>query len=187
MFRILMCLAIAGFATAGYAQSSAENLSASQAERQVLRDELFAALKAAPNEEAARVAENRIWEFWIDAPDEQGKQQLSEIFAARRNFDFDRALEIAEALITRLPDYSEAWNQKATVLFMKGELDASLEAVERTLELEPKHFGALAGKAIILMRQGRFQLGQAALRKAVEIYPLMKERSMLIEPPGTPI
>ncbi len=152
-----------------------------------LRDELFRALKQARSEQEARAAEDQIWLFWTRGPDEEAGRQMAAILAARRAYDNEKALQIAEALIARLPDYAEGWNQKATVLFEMEDYDGSLDAIGHVLELEPKHFGALAGKAIILMRQGRMQLAQEALRKAVEIHPFLKERGMLIPPPGDPI
>ena len=156
-------------------------------DRSSIREQLFAALKNARSEPEARQIESEIWQFWSQGPDSQATQQISEIFAARRAYDLEKALRIANELTERLPGYSEGWNQKATVLFMQEEPDASLEAIERVLELEPKHFGALAGKAVILIRQGRMAIAQATLREAVAIHPFLKERHMIIEPKGRDI
>ncbi|MFW6024350.1 MAG: tetratricopeptide repeat protein, partial [Dichotomicrobium sp.] len=134
-------------------------------------------------QEANRIA-NEIWRLWTEGPDEKAGEQIEEIFRARRARNLDKALEVADKLTERLPDYAEGWNQKATVLFEMGRYDRSLEAVEKVLEREPKHFGALAGKAMILLRQGRVQLGQKALRRAVEIHPYLAERRFLADPPG---
>jgi Flp pilus assembly protein TadD len=155
------------------------------AARAALREELFRSLKQAHSEQEARTAEDQIWAFWMQGPDKEATEQIAAVLAARRVSDTDKALEIANSLVERYPTYAEAWNQKATLLFLKEEYDASLEAVDRVLALEPKHFGALAGKALILMRQGRVQLAQAALRQAVAIHPFLKERALLIKPPGT--
>lgn len=152
-----------------------------------LRAELFRALKQARTEQEARVVEGQIWLFWTHGPDDEATRQMLEILAARRAYDNEKALHLAEALIARLPDYAEGWNQKATVLFMMEDYEGSLEAIDHVLALEPKHFGALAGKAVILMQQGRTELAQAALRAAVEIHPFLKERALLAEPPGQPI
>ena len=157
------------------------------ADRASLRDRLFQALKQAGSDQEARAAEDQIWLFWTRGPDAEATRQMADLLAARRAYDTEKALRIAEALTVRLPDYAEGWNQKATVLFEMEDYDGSLDAIAHVLELEPKHFGALAGKALILMRQGRMDLGQEALRKAVEIDPFLKERGMLIKPPGDPI
>ena len=158
-----------------------------QTDRAALRKELFQALKQARNEAEAHAAESRIWAFWMQGPDKQATEQIQAILAARRADDYDKALQIAEALVARRPDYAEGWNQKATLLFLKGDFDGSLKAIARVLALEPKHFGALAGKAVILMQQGHMQLAQSTLRKAVAIDPFLNERGLLIEPKGLPI
>ncbi len=155
--------------------------------RTALREQLFRQLKQARNEQEARAAEDQIWLFWTQGPDKEATEQMAAILAARRAYDNEKALKIADALVARLPDYAEGWNQRATVLFFMDDLDGSLEAIEHVLALEPKHFGALAGKAVILMHQGRVELGQEALRRAVEIHPFLKERGMLVRPRGTPI
>jgi len=181
------CFVMASAAPAVSAQSDQDTAKAAKPDRAEKRKKLLAALKTAQTVQEARSLENRIWAFWTHGPDDEANQQISEIFAARRARDLDKALRIANALTERLPDYAEGWNQKATVLFMQGRWDRSLDAVERALELEPKHFGALAGKGVILMRQGRVELAQVALRRAVAINPFLRERRLLIKDPGQPL
>jgi tetratricopeptide (TPR) repeat protein len=164
-----------------------ELLAAETSDRSPLRDKLFTAVKNARNEGEAQQIVNEIWQFWSQGPDPEATKQISEVFAARRAYDLEKALRIATELTERLPDYAEGWNQRATVLFMQDKPDASLEAIERVLELEPKHFGALAGKGVILIRQGRMAIAQATLRRAVEIHPFLRERHLILEPKGVPI
>jgi tetratricopeptide (TPR) repeat protein len=180
----IACVLIAVAPLPAAAQSSQPSTQSGDEARAALREKLFDALKHADTEREARRIENEIWMFWTQGPDAEATRQISEIFAARSAYDLEKALRIANALTERLADYAEGWNQKATVLFLQGKLDQSLEAVARVLKLEPKHFGALSGKALILMRQGRVELAQEALRKAVEIHPFLKERHLLVEPPG---
>ena len=146
-------------------------------------DDLFARLLEATSEAEAREIENRIWLFWMQGPDEAATALMQEAMAARRNYDYAGALELIERLLEQQPDYAEAWNQKATLLFLTEQLDASLDAIIRVMELEPRHFGALAGRAIILTMQGRMALGQEALRQAIAINPYLKERHMLVRVP----
>jgi tetratricopeptide (TPR) repeat protein len=173
--------------TALMAQTPPGDPSQARPRMAALREQLFQALKQAQSEQEARGIEDQIWLFWMQGPDEQATREMAAILAARRAYDNEKALSLADALIARLPDYAEGWNQKATVLFAMDDLDGSLEAIQHVLGLEPKHFGSLAGKAVILMRQGRAALAQDALKAAVEIDPFLKERVMLAEPPGQPI
>jgi tetratricopeptide (TPR) repeat protein len=194
MIRSLCKLILAAslsIGTAGMPQLRAETAPSASpqlhGDAATLRDQLFRQLKQARSEQEGRAAEDQIWLFWTRGPDEESTKQVAAILAARRAYDNEKALRIAEALVARRPDYAEGWNQKATMLFEKEDYDGSLDAIQHVLELEPKHFGALAGKAVILMRQGRMALAQEALRIAVEIHPFLKERGMLIRPAGDPI
>ncbi len=149
------------------------------------KEALFQALKSAPTEDAAREIENEIWLTWLDeAPDAKSRELVDTGMSRRKVYDLDGALKSLNEAVELYPNYAEAWNQRAFVLFLKGNLDASLEDVDQALELEPRHFGALAGKALILLQQGRIQLSQNALRQAVEIHPFLKERHMLVQPKG---
>ncbi|HSF93873.1 MAG TPA: tetratricopeptide repeat protein [Thermohalobaculum sp.] len=147
---------------------------------------LFKALETAPTEETATAIANQIWRFWFrQGPNQEANRIMAKAMERRDARDFAGAIEQLDTLVEIAPDWAEAWNQRATVLFFQEKDDNSLDDVEKVLELEPKHFGALAGKAVILMRQGRMQLAQQALRRAVDIHPWLKERGMLLpEPPG---
>ncbi len=186
LFGLALCLALAGGALSGNLSAEPSAPPGSVYDRDAL-EALYRQLKHAQNPAEAQRLNNRIWELWTEGPDAQAGEQIQQIFRYRRWRDLERALEIANNLTERLPNYAEGWNQKATILFEMGRFDYSLEAIERVLELEPKHFGALSGKAIILLRQGRVRLGQEALRRAVEIHPYLAERRFLIEEPGDPI
>lgn len=147
-------------------------------------DDLFEALRLSNSETDARLLENEIWQYWLRGPNDAATRFVARAMERRRWHDYAGALEFLDKAVAAAPDWSEAWNQRAFIHFLREHYDKSLEDLDRALELEPRHFGALAGKARILMRQGRMALGQDALRKAVKIHPFLRERSMLIEIPG---
>lgn len=160
------------------------------------RDALFAALKTAQSERAARAIEAEIWESWIDAAPTQEINALTrEAMRKRGEYDFEGARLILNEVVAQAPGYPEGWNQRAFVLFLQEKYDAALSDLDRALALEPRHFGAMSGKARILMGQGRMRLGQEVLRKAVALHPFLQERGMLIplpddtqtESPGQPL
>ncbi len=153
------------------------------AERAAERERLFAALASAQSREQAETIAFQIWALWFRAPNAEARDLMDQAMERRRVYDFSGALAILDKLVALTPDWAEAWNQRATIRFLKQDYDGSLADVEHVLELEPKHFGALAGQALILMRYGRFDTAQSVLRKAVEINPFLSERGLLVEEP----
>lgn len=149
------------------------------------REALFRRLREARTERQGRMAEDAVWRMWMaQAPTAAIREAVAEAMRRREAYDFAGALAILDRVVADAPDYAEGWNQRAFIRFLRDDPDGSLEDIERALALEPRHFAALAGKATILMRQGRMETGQEALRRAVAIHPWLKERSMLLPPPG---
>ena len=84
---------------------------------------------------------------------------------------FDVALELLDALVKLRPDYTEAWNRRATVYYLKDDYDRALHDIEQVLAREPRHFGALAGLGMIMRDLGDDKRALDAFRKALAINP----------------
>ena len=67
----------------------------------------------------------------------------------------DNKLDAAYDKFTKVieldPNWSEAWNKRATAYFMMGNFDLSMKDISQTLQLEPRHFGAISGLVQINM------------------------------------
>ena len=148
------------------------------------RDKLMAELKDTPNETEGRIVEDAIWRLWIKAPDAKAQDLLDRGMKRRDVYDFEGAQKLFDELIAYCPHYPEGYNQRAFIHFLRGNYDESLADIDVVLEALPDHFSALSGKALVLMRQGRMELAQKSLREAVRLFPWVKERHMLIKPPG---
>ena len=167
-----------------HGQEIAATVRGDPAGREEERKRLFMSLRQAGTETEGLARALDIWLFWLEAPDAETASMMNQALERRRRYDLAGALMILDELVERTPQWAEAWNQRATVLFEMGRDDRSLADVERVLTLEPKHFGAMAGQAIILMRQGRMRAAQSILRRAVEIHPFLAERAMIVPGPG---
>jgi tetratricopeptide (TPR) repeat protein len=88
----------------------------------------------------------------------------------------DRFTEALEAA----PKFPEAWNKRATVLFLMFEHERSLADIEKVLALEPRHFGALAGRGMIHAHAGRWKEALDAYQQALAVNPFLKERQTII-------
>lgn len=143
-------------------------------------DALFKGLKAARGDGEADELVGRIWETWtrsgradVDRLMEEGIGYLS---IQRLSAAHDRFTEAIEAA----PDFAEAWNKRATVLFLMREHEQSLADIEKVLALEPRHFGALAGRGMIHAHAGRWKEALDAYQQALAVNPYLKERETII-------
>jgi tetratricopeptide (TPR) repeat protein len=143
-------------------------------------DQLFARLKSTKDEEEADRTVAEIWKLWLQSgtPDlDERLQQASWLMNAGL---VAVALPVLDDIVKRAPDWAEAWNKRATTLYLAGEHDRSLADIERVLALEPRHFGALAGIGLIRMARGEYGEALAAYRRALAVNPFLKERHDLI-------
>jgi tetratricopeptide (TPR) repeat protein len=143
-------------------------------------DELFGRLKAARDEADGKAAVAEIWSLWVRSgrPDLDGTMdQAARLLGAGLPA---LALPLLDGLVGRAPDWAEAWNKRATALYLLGEHERSLADIERALALEPRHFGALAGLGLIRMAKGEDRAALAAWRRALALNPFLEERRELI-------
>lgn len=136
-------------------------------------------LRDAPDERAARLITNEMWELWADAPNQQAQAILDRGMTRRAGYDFAGAIADFDRLVEYCPDYAEGYNQRAFVNFMRQDYEPALEDLNRALELSPAHIGALAGRAMTLMGLGRMDEAQNDLRVALGLNPWLPERGLL--------
>jgi tetratricopeptide (TPR) repeat protein len=134
-------------------------------------DFLFGALKAAPDEESAKAVENRIWALWMHSGSDTADLLMARVRAATAGKDLDLALRLLNAIIELRPAYTEAWNRRATIYFLKKDYVDAMADLREVLLREPRHFGALAGVGTILEEFGDEKHALEAFRQAQEIYP----------------
>lgn len=141
-------------------------------------DLLFNNLKLAENESDAKIIEREIWNVWMESGDLKIDSLLQDAMRKRRVYDYNGSVEILTEIINEKPDFSEAWNQRATVYFLQEKYEKSLIDISKTLELEPRHFGSLAGRAVIRWRQAKPALAHQNIIEALKVHPFLKERKM---------
>jgi tetratricopeptide (TPR) repeat protein len=145
-------------------------------------DALFAQVQAAPNEMVARTYAQRMWTYWLDAPDEPSQMMLDEGMRAMRVGDYLRAKDSLDRLVSYCPFYAEGYNQRALLNYLRADYEAVLPDLDFALEFSPRHTGALTGKALTLIQLGRDDEAQEYLRDAVALNPWLGERALLVEP-----
>lgn len=142
---------------------------------------LFGALKAAPNADAAKAVEGRIWALWMVSPSDTATLLMNRVRRAVEVKNLDLAVRLLDSIVVLRPDYIEAWNRRATLHYMRKDFTRSIEDIRQTLAREPRHFGALAGLGMIMQELGEDKRALEIYRKAIEVNPHMPRIPDLIK------
>jgi len=141
---------------------------------------LLQRLAAATSEAEGRLAESAVWEHWFsESPNAEIHDWLQRGRKKRESYDYEAAEKLFEQVVEAAPDYSEGYNQRAFVRFLREDFDGSLADLEKTLEFKPWHFGALSGMYHVLRLQNRHSAAFGLLSQAVAIHPWIQERGAL--------
>ncbi len=126
--------------------------------------------------------EQKIWKLWSTHPDNKKLTvMLSQGSDAVNNNQLIKAIDIFTNVINQDPTWAEAWNKRATVLYMIGEYQKSQNDINKVLELEKRHFGALAGQGLVNIKLKNYEKAIKSYQKALEIYPSMYSPEIMIK------
>ena len=154
-------------------------------ERNNKLDKLFIKLKNTKDLSSAQVIENEIWEIWsIHPSDDRRGFRLTELLIQGTRLmnmrELSKAYEVFTKIITVESDWAEAWNKRATVLYLMKQYESSLADIEITLVLEPRHFGALSGQALNYIELNLYEKAIESYKAAQKIYPLLDSAKKMI-------
>ncbi len=110
---------------------------------------LFERLQTTSDPADAAALQQQIWQIWIEFEDPSVSQMMRSGVAAMARGEHEAALDMFDRMVKQAPDFAEAWNKRATVLYLMGRFEESVLDIQHTLELEPRHFGALSGLGLI--------------------------------------
>ena len=153
-------------------------------EREGELNNLFKQLKNSQATQAIEV-ENKIWKIWATHPTKDRKgYRLTELLDQgsllidRRQLK--KAYEIFTQIIAADPKWSEAWNKRATALYLMKRYQSSLDDINITLTLEPRHFGALTGQALNYIELKQYEKAIKSYKAAQKIYPVIDAAKKMI-------
>ena len=143
---------------------------------------LFNQLKTATNYENSKKIESKIWELWSTHPSENNLTALLEdgSFYVSQN-KLEAAYETFTKAIELDSNWAEAWNKRATVLYLMGKYELSQADIDKVLELEKRHFGALSGQGLVQTALNNYQKAIESYIEAHKIHPNMKSPLIMIE------
>ena len=98
-----------------------------------------------------------------------------------RDQNYIKAKDIFTEVINLDQNWAEAWNKRATVLYMLGEFQKSQDDIDQVLSLEQRHFGALAGQGLVNIQLKNYEKAIRSYEQAQEIYPAMRSPKIMIK------
>jgi tetratricopeptide (TPR) repeat protein len=145
-------------------------------------NQLFFELKRNDSFKNADLLEKKIWAIWNKHPENiklTEKLELGTELMYSGNYNY--ALTIFNNILNTDPDWSEAWNKRATLLFFMKKFKKSLTDIDKVLLIEKRHFGALSGQAQIYIQLQEYELAIDSLKRAREIHPAIRGKNLIIE------
>ena len=148
-------------------------------------DKLFIQLKNTKDLSSAQIIENKIQKIWsIHPSDDRRGFRLTELLNQGSRLmnigELNKAFDLFTKIIATEPDWSEAWNKRATVLYLMNQHQSSLDDIKITLVLEPRHFGALSGQALNYIELKKYEKAIESYKAAQKIYPLLDSAKKMI-------
>ena len=145
-------------------------------------NELFNQLKKVNNFKTAQLLEKKIWSIWNEHPNDIKLTEKLELGIELMQYgDYDYALKIFNNILVTDPEWSEAWNKRATVFFLMKKYKKSLFDIEKVLKIESRHFGALSGQARIFIKLQEYEKAIISLKRTLKFYPLFRSRELIPE------
>jgi tetratricopeptide (TPR) repeat protein len=132
---------------------------------------LFEALTETDDSSLLAEIENRIWTIWYQHPDRDMQAMLVAGDRLMNTGYHGDALRVFSAVIDQQPRYAEAWNRRATLHYLMGNLAESISDIDKTLELEPRHFGALSGLGLVYLQQENLIKAREAFENLLRVHP----------------
>jgi len=159
----------------------------SNANAEERENELNSLFKQLKNSEATKAIEieNQIWKIWSIHPSSDRRcYRLTELLAQgsflMANKELNKAYEIFSQIILVDPNWSEAWNKRATVLYLLGRYQQSQKDIDEVLKLEKRHFGALSGQGLVQTELKNYDKAINSYKEVQKIYPSMQAPKVMI-------
>ena len=138
-------------------------------------DEMFEKLRNAPSDSEAHDVALDIWASWMESGSATVDVIMERAVDAQTAGDIETARALYDRAILIKPDYSEAWNRRASIFLTEENYPEALRDLNEVLRLEPRHFGAWAGLGMMFEGMEAPHQALEAYREALVIYPRMQQ------------
>ena len=112
-----------------------------------------------------------LWDFWYFEAGEVAETYIRKGEDLMSLNKFEEAQFHFKKVIKMYPEFAEAHNKLATVLFLLGNYKNSVNECKVTLKMNPHHFGAWHGMGLCLFKLARYSEAIESFKSALEIQP----------------
>ena len=107
-------------------------LVSAQSSQKIILDKLFNQLIQANDLNNAEQLEKKIWSVWSKHPNDNKLTDKMEFGTELMQYgDYNYALRVFNNIIVADPQWSEAWNKRATVYFLMKKFKNSLDDIDK--------------------------------------------------------
>jgi tetratricopeptide (TPR) repeat protein len=151
------------------------------AEREKMLSDLYALLATADDEDSAKAVAEAIERVWQHSGSPTIDLLMERAMRAVADNQLELAMKLLDHVVALAPDFTEGWNRRAYVFFVRNDVDRALGDLRRTLALDPNHFKALEGLAQILREIGQKKAALEAFRRLLSVHPYWPGAEQAIE------
>jgi tetratricopeptide (TPR) repeat protein len=127
------------------------------------------------------LAETALWAVWSRSGDDAVDHILAIGVAQMREGQVEASVDTFSDIITRRPDFAEAWNKRATAYYLLGEWRRSAADCDEVLRRNPQHFGALSGYGMIWLQLDQPTRALERFQQALDVNPNLRSVQDTIE------
>lgn len=118
-------------------------------------------------------AEQGLWLLWSRSGDENIDRLMARGVEEMQSGRYAASIDTFTEAIRVRPKFAEAWNKRATVLYLAGRFRESIADCGEVLKRNPKHFGALSGLGQIYVQLEQPEQALEWYRRALAVNPNM--------------
>jgi Tfp pilus assembly protein PilF len=144
-------------------------------------DRLFDSLAGSETPEEAKRIESNIEAIWLQSGSATADLLTRRALDAYQRDDHSAALTLLTAAIDSAPEHAEAYNKRATVYLVEGNIRRGLFDLREALRLEPRHYGAWISLARVMDQMGDEAGALEAFRRGKALNPYIEEIDANIE------
>ncbi len=136
---------------------------------------------ASANPAVVQLAVAGLWECWLEEAGLDARRTMDDGVEAMNAGQLPAAAKTFRKLMAAHPDWAEAANKLATVLYLQGRPEESIRYCQKVVALKPDHFGAWNGMAVCAIQTEDWALAARAVQESLRLQPQSPSNRQLLE------